>query len=190
MEPREDRSGPLRLRLILYLALLVAGIFAAWQAHAYWVRPDRAATAPPETGHRWRWDHPTPGPSATNAADFIDSLQRQVGPTPLDGEPGGIDPPPDTVRQTGYQVRSADRVVEFAAYNCPAGGEAALAYVQTQLERQAYQRSATQRPRPDQTWVFYRAGDTTVTVRLRKAGPDRTIDSLAVSVVRPVAPVQ
>ena len=190
MERPADRSGPVRLRLILYLALLVAGIFAAWQVHAYWVAPDRAAPAPPETSHRWRWDNPPPGPSPTNADDFIDSLQRQAGPAPLDGEPGGIDPPPDTVRQTGYQVRSTDRVVEFAVYNCPAGGEAAMAYVQTQLERKGYQRSATQRPSADQTWAFYRAGDTTVTVRLRKAGPDRTIDSLAVSVVRPVAPVQ
>ena len=113
--------------MVLYLCLLAAGIFVAWQFHLYWRRSETASF-----GQAYR--DQTAGP-ATQAAflnegtesvsELIEPLtdplfaEQAVGMKRLKGDPAGLQPPAGAKRRFGFQRFVADSVEQQASYALP-----------------------------------------------------------------------
>jgi len=127
-EPAE-KSPPPRPRRILstpaVFVLVAAGVFAAWGVHVLWRGADREPAGPlrPRRSPRPSVGGPPgaatqPGKAAAGTQPFGEHPLAGLGIAPLQGDPGGIPPPPGAVRRTGLQRRADRQLQQQAIYEC------------------------------------------------------------------------
>lgn len=104
------------LHTLLYLALLLASIFAAWQIHVWWVRPPRLAVQAPPDSLRLDPDAPEVASRPSRIAGPGDNL---TGLADLKADPDNLPPPPSSRRLRGFGQTLGDIQRQLAKYESP-----------------------------------------------------------------------
>jgi hypothetical protein len=159
--PPEAGPAPWRrrrvVRALLYLCLVGAGVFAAWEVHVFWRGGEREAPdARPRTFGAGRPRIPTaPEPAepgselddegapadGVSGADGEDISQlasdplAAAGVESLPGDPGGLPPPEGAKRRSAFQQRTADSIHQQATYEWPGETPAAAHHYRELLAR-------------------------------------------------------
>jgi len=183
------------VRHALYVAFVVAGVFAAWQARRLWLSPaDETRAVQPGDLEEWRYGGETP-PRAS--ASVHGGILAQIGAEPLEGDPGGIAPPPGAIRGIGVRRTmggAPDRdgrrgaaawVVEQAGYQCPGGVEAAAAHYVERLGERGHRLVADRAAASGRQLLFQAPGGERAYVRLRKLDEQRKMVRVTLSLIRP-----
>jgi hypothetical protein len=118
-EPSDNRGRSKRRRALaaaVYVALLAAALAAAWQIHEVWIAPASEPLGPVadlgETG-RARPDDAR-GPEVADLLDLPMAWQRLEL---LEGDPGGLAPPPGARRRFACRFNTPDQRIELAKYH-------------------------------------------------------------------------
>ena len=178
----------LALRALLYVALLAAGVFAAYQVHVYWIRADDPAG--PYASNRHSWREPSQTQGGTGAGTLLEDLWSTEGMTRLDGDPGGLAPPESVRRFTAFEQTSGALRCQFASYRFDGSGEDVLAHYRRLLESRGYQRVAGGGDEQGRRREEFIAGDRKVIVALLNETGDSRIGRLAVAVLEPMSPAR
>lgn len=123
----------------LYVCLVAAGVFAAWQANRFcWPddREDRSAPQRPRDVERSmrRWKRP-----ASQPLGVVDHPTAVGGLEPIRTHPGGLAPPAEAKLRDAYRRPADDgNVEEFAKYEFSGEPGAVVEYYQDVLQAQGY----------------------------------------------------
>ena len=118
-EPTQAAAGdgpPRRpvLAGVLWLCLLAAGVFAAWQAHQAWFAPVRA----PVQVARLDSSLPASGPAwgSLDLRQLLEGPMSAVGVARMTGDPLDLSPPPGAQQVSAFQWVAADTIHQQAEY--------------------------------------------------------------------------
>ena len=177
---------------VLYLCLLAALVFAAWQIHMVWEHRQ----GPRVAGEPYRapaYQAPATLPT-TNPVEMAAAAVAASGLTEFQGDPGGIAPPAGAVRLRGFQRSVEGQVQQQAHYEWAGQPLGALDHYARILGPQGFARSVPLRgtqPAPnieagDELRAVFFKGRTRVTVALRKNSQGAKIVTIIVfTVIRP-----
>jgi len=119
LEPTQAAAGdrpPRRpvLAGILWLCLLAAGVFAAWQAHQAWFAPVRGPVQVP----RLDSSLPASGPAwgSLDLRRLLEGPMSAVGVEKMTGDPLDLAPPPGARQVSAFQWVAADTIHQQAEY--------------------------------------------------------------------------
>jgi hypothetical protein len=166
---------------LLYVLLLAAGIFAAWQVHLLWFAPK------PRPGSNRLGVRPGATPEMPGG-DYMELLRRphmQAGLREFAGEPGGIGPPAQARRRSGFEGEVADTRHEQVSYSYGGTLDAAVAHYTRALGQAGF--AVRERRGDGQRRLVARQGRRAVVASLRKRrGPDGTQGvSIVVTAIAP-----
>lgn len=172
------------LKAVLYAAILVGGIVAAWAAHERWVRPHGGGGSLP-SGGTWRATRPAVEsfPPASQPADLL--RQSVSGMTPMVGDPGDIAAPVGASRRYACQGTMQNRLVQQAGYDLDGTIDQAAAHYLGILKARGFNLLGDRTEGAAKRVLVLSQAGTEVTLILRKnltqAGPI----SIGLTVVRP-----
>ena len=166
---------------VLYLCMLLVGIFAALQINSFWRRWHKSATHP--AGIRATGLPQSRQSGGLGDLGLADFPAEFAGITPLEGDPGSIAPPSGAQRRCALQRQSQDAAVELAG--CDYAGEivAAAAHYRKVLGGQGFVQLA-ERNVNDRLILTFQKDPTSVTVSLRMAGKKQKMVSIVLAVRR------
>jgi hypothetical protein len=176
-KPRQWKGGA------LYVALLVAGVFAAWQGHMLWFSPDRQTDPSPIGSHRF--DPKMLEPSADQEDSFLPGEFDSTGMAPMDVDPGRLSPPEGAGGRVAVRREMGGSVVEEAVYTYAGQADAALSHYRDLLFDRGFAEQFHRQRSDGSHLAIFTAGDAKVVLALRKPAADRTIRSIVVRVIHP-----
>ena len=172
------------LRALLYVALLAAGVFAAYQIHVYWMRTGESAGPYVPNRHPWQ---SAPAEAELGGQTLLDRLWAAEGVTPLEGDPAGLTPPPAARRFTGFEQTTGSLRCQFASYRFEDPWEAALDHYREQLLARGYEAISSGRDDNSRQREEFIADGRKVIVALLNDTGDSRIGRLAVAAFEPTA---
>ncbi len=185
--PDKKPVRPRRRWLVgLYLALVAAGIFAAWQAHVLWLsRGLSSRTQRPNFTERQRLQVKLP-PNVRSPADPIlpDPLQES-GLTEFTSDPGGVHPPAGAKRGLSRQVRADGKDYLHAGYEYRGDLAAAVRHYETAAAARGFRHVDDRIGRLGWRRIFLVKDRMHLIVALRKAGKKDKIVTIVVTLIRP-----
>ncbi|MHC4982799.1 MAG: hypothetical protein ACYTF6_06485 [Planctomycetota bacterium] len=185
-EPHDmtDRGSCRRLfPFALYVCLLAAVAFAAWQVTVYF--RTRGASNRPAAAQKDGKKAPEFRGSAESPGGPLspDALVGMAGVSPLRGDPGGMPPPAGAVRRCAVACPRQGMAVELANYEYHGSVAAAAAHYEKLLAERGFDRLSETSAGGAAVLTFQKRL-TVVTVSLRKVGQERKIVSIDVAVRR------
>ncbi len=161
-----------RLTAVLYVCLLGAGIFAAWQVHEFYFSPQlrsergdltESISRPGSAGGAFAEANAVVTPS-----ELADDPLGLVGVKTLADEPGGLIPPPGAKRHRSIQLRSADSMEQQAMYAVAADSESVAKHYRYLLDKQGFELLLNEVGPLGDLRLIARKGDRRVIVSVRK----------------------
>ncbi len=174
--PRPRR--PTRTTL-LFLLLLVVGVFAAWQVHLALVdrRPDAPQPDPREIARR---NLPQMQPDPEASIDAFSDPASLVGLKKLASDPSPASPPDGAELRWAYRRSNGEVSVRYAWAGEVAG---ALAHYRRELDRRGYELHADDRRMMDARWLIAGNDRRRVHVALREDARKPRIVHIVVTVL-------
>ena len=126
-------------RVLAYVLVLAAGVFAAWQIRTFWTRPPAPAASRGVGAYRSAAVQTQPAWRVTSApAEMTAGALAASGLRPLAGAPGQIPPPPGAKLAWAFQQRWPGWIAEQAQYNYSGRGADAVDYYQRALTERGF----------------------------------------------------
>ncbi len=171
-QPSEKAASPARRRAwntAVYVALVAAGVVAAWRVNLWWRGGEQPAAPLPREAAR-----PDEGPDLPDEAGLADWVKHWDRHENLPGPPGGIAPPPRATRPRQFRVAGRHQTVEVGDYLYPGPAEEAADYYEQALARSGFRKISRQAD-GDRLRLLFVQGDTHATVSLRTRGQNPKI---------------
>jgi hypothetical protein len=156
--------------VILYVALLLAGVFAALQIHAFLENRQHVRSVPAAKAFPLARNPrgPESGPAATHPLAV-------AGLTAMEWDPGGFRPPAGAVRRMGLQRVVEDYLEQTAEYECDRYADFAAGHYRDSLARAGFAlRKEGPEPGGGRIMIFTKDAEQVVIV-LRKNPPSAKI---------------
>lgn len=210
IDPPEAGPAPNRrrrvVRTLLYLCLVGAGVFAAWEVHVFWRGPARDArdtrprtfgagrsrvrTAPVAIeypGSEFDDDGaPADGASGGDGDDLSQLASDPLaaaGVENLPGDPGDLPPPEGAKRRSAFQQRTADSIHQQATYEWAGQAPAAADHYRELLAREGLELLSDVDKGPVGRVIVARGGSKRVIVSLRKNKTTSNIVRISVTMI-------
>ena len=164
-------------RVVMYLGLLAAAVFLAYQVHVTWMLGRGKPTVPPLPFDAARHSEQSQRPATLPATGLADMLGgSDAGLEAITAEPGGLAPPPKAVRRWAF--KRAETGEEYARYGFPGRLEDAAEHYVRLLKEQGGRLVSDQSQAPaKRLLVFDMASAKVIEISLHKAkAPADTVD--------------
>jgi hypothetical protein len=176
-------------RVLAYLLVLAAGVFAAWQVRVFWTG-SRGPAAPPAVGVRGptgaraqpAWRVPSDPAEMTAEALAASGLGR------LAGHPGGLAPPHGTEAAWAFQQRPPGRVDELAQYHYSGEPGDAVDYYQRSLTERGFRLAWDRTDAAGRRQLQFHKGLSVANLTLQRPPRQAKLVVLTLIVSRPATP--
>jgi len=155
-------------RTVLLLTLLAGGVLLAWAAHRRVFRPHENEPSPKSRPRRSSLPDTKPWPVSAPAEAFGETLAERAV-RPLEGDPGGIAPPPSARRVSAFEFSDGTL---YGRYDDPGPMESAEDHYRRTLEAKGYRRLGEVSVAEGGRTVVYERDGAQALVTLRKKASD------------------
>ena len=179
--PPAPKDRPTRRKVwasLLYLAILAAGVFAAWQIHEFRALRRQVELPLP--------DQPDSAQPASRPGGLLADPLGPSGLAPLAGDPGGLPPPPGARRVSAFQSKALGLLRQQARYELAADAQAVVGHYGQILAERGLPLLRDKTDPAGGRELLWAAGRTTVSLVLRKPSQDEKIGVVILVVCGPV----